>query len=42
MLPLRESKASPLNVKSVKLKVSADDVVAMVRAGATGMNVASL
>jgi prevent-host-death family protein len=33
ILPARKSKASPLNVKGVKVKVSADDLVAMVREG---------
>jgi antitoxin (DNA-binding transcriptional repressor) of toxin-antitoxin stability system len=32
-LPLRKSKASPLDVKGVKLGVSAADLVAMVRKG---------
>jgi hypothetical protein len=31
ILPLRKSKASPLDVKGVKLKVSAADLVAIVR-----------
>jgi antitoxin (DNA-binding transcriptional repressor) of toxin-antitoxin stability system len=33
ILPLRKSKVSPLDVKGVKLEVSADDLVAMVREG---------
>jgi prevent-host-death family protein len=33
ILPLRKSKASPLDVKGVKLKVSAADLVAIVRKG---------
>jgi prevent-host-death family protein len=33
ILPLRKSKASPLDVKGVKVKVSADDLVAIVREG---------
>lgn len=33
ILPLRKSKVSPLDVKGVKLGVSATDLVAMVRAG---------
>ena len=33
VLPLRKSKASPLDVKGVKLKISADDLVAIVREG---------
>ena len=33
ILPLRKSKASPLDVKGVKLKVTADDLVAIVREG---------
>jgi len=32
-LPLRKSKASPLDVKGVKLRVSTADLVAMVREG---------
>ena len=32
-MPLRKSKASPLDVKGVKVKVSADDLVAIVREG---------
>jgi prevent-host-death family protein len=33
ILPLRKFKASPLDVKGVKLKVSAADLVALVREG---------
>ena len=33
ILPLRKSKASPLDVKGVKLEVSATDLVAIVRKG---------
>jgi antitoxin (DNA-binding transcriptional repressor) of toxin-antitoxin stability system len=33
ILPLRKSKASPLDVKGVKLGVSAADLVAIVREG---------
>ena len=33
ILPLRKSKASPLDVKGVKLEVSAADLVAFVRKG---------
>ena len=33
ILPLRKSKASPLDVKGVKVKVSTDDLVAIVREG---------
>jgi prevent-host-death family protein len=33
ILPLRKTKASPLDVKGVKLEVSAADLVAMVRKG---------
>ena len=33
ILPLRKSKASPLDVKGVKLKVSAADLDAIVREG---------
>ena len=33
VLPLRKSKASPLDVKGVKLEVSAADLVAIVREG---------
>ena len=33
ILPLRKSKASPLDVKGVKLGVSSSDLVAMVREG---------
>jgi antitoxin (DNA-binding transcriptional repressor) of toxin-antitoxin stability system len=33
ILPLRKSKASPLDVKGVKLAVSAADLVAVVREG---------
>jgi len=33
ILPLRSSKASPLDVKSVKLKLSGTDLVAIVRKG---------
>ena len=33
ILPLRNSKASPLNVKGVKLAASAADLVAIVREG---------
>jgi prevent-host-death family protein len=33
ILPLRKSKASPLEVKGVKLEVSAADLVAIVRKG---------
>ena len=33
ILPLRKSKASPLDVKGVKLKLSAADLVAVVREG---------
>ncbi len=33
ILPLRKSKASPLDVKGVKLGVSAADLVAIVRKG---------
>ena len=33
ILPLRKSKASPLDVKGVKVKLSADDLVAIVREG---------
>jgi prevent-host-death family protein len=33
ILPLRKSKASPLDVKGVKLRVSAADLVAIVREG---------
>ena len=33
ILPLRNSKASPLDVKGVKLKVPAVDLVAVVRKG---------
>jgi prevent-host-death family protein len=33
ILPLRTSKASPLDVKGVRLKVSAADLVAIVRKG---------
>jgi antitoxin Phd len=33
ILPLRRSKASPLDVKGVKLEVSAADLVAIVRKG---------
>jgi prevent-host-death family protein len=33
ILPLRNSKASPLDVKGVRLKVSAADLVAIVRKG---------
>jgi antitoxin Phd len=33
ILPLRKSKASPLDVKGVKLKVSTADLVAIVREG---------
>ena len=33
ILPLRKSKASPLDVKGVKLEVSAADLVAIVRKG---------
>jgi prevent-host-death family protein len=33
ILPLRNSKASPLDVKGVRLKVSADDLIAIVRKG---------
>jgi len=33
ILPLRRSKASPLDVKGVKLAVSAAELVAMVREG---------
>jgi len=33
ILPLRNSKASPLDVKGVKLAVSAADLVAIVREG---------
>jgi hypothetical protein len=31
--PLRNSKASPLDVKDAKLKLSTDDLVALVREG---------
>ena len=33
ILPLRKSKASPLDVKGVKLKVSTSDLVEIVREG---------
>jgi len=33
ILPLRKSKASPLDVKGVKLTVLSDDLVAIVREG---------
>jgi len=33
ILPLRKSKASPLDVKGVKLKVSSADLIAIVREG---------
>jgi prevent-host-death family protein len=33
ILPLRKSKASPLDVRGVKLKTSAADLVAIVREG---------
>ena len=33
VLPARKSKASPLDVKGVKLGVSAEEMVAIVRAG---------
>jgi hypothetical protein len=33
ILPLRKSKASRLDVKGVKVKVSAEDLVAIVREG---------
>ncbi len=33
ILPLRKSKASPLDVKGVRLRVSAADLVAIVRKG---------
>ncbi len=33
ILPLRRSKASPLDVKGVKLKVTTGDLVAIVREG---------
>ena len=33
ILPLRKSKASPLDVKGVKLKLSASDLVRIVREG---------
>ena len=33
VLPLRTGAASPLDVKGVKVKVSADDLVAIVREG---------